>query len=493
MIAVTIRTTDAARARQLLAAPGKGAGLIELRLDDLDDAGFAWDPTASALPLLVTCRPGTAPGVDTEGESARLERLLAWLDRGAWRADVEIEALPELLRRGAPLERLVVSIHDHEPGSARLERHLERLLAVPRAATLKLAFTPASQSDVLLGRAAQQRLAREHRVAAIVPMGEIGIPGRLLALSWGACWTYAAPDGEPPAASGQLPLTTMETVYDVRSLKASTRLTGLLGWPLADSLSPFMHNAACRALGLDARYLLFPDPDPGQSRAVLEAYALLGAGVTRPHKEQAVTWANRLTPAAAAIGAVNTLTRVDGIWQGDNTDARAAGDALEAGLTPGSTLAGRRLGVLGGGGAARAVAWEGRRRGARVTLHTRDPARGRAAAADLEVQWAPLDAWRAGPEDVTVNATPVGSGRGSEALPIPVASLGGGFVLDLVTVPATSGLVLAARRRGLLAAGGIGMLARQGEAQFRQWHGVAPPTGLFAAAARDAATIIAPP
>jgi len=490
---VTIRTADAARARQLLSAPGAGADVLELRLDDLDDAGLGWDPASAARPLIITSRPRTPTGVDSPDEAARLDRLAAWLGRGAWRVDVEIEALPALLRRGVPIERLVVSIHDHEPGSARLDRHLERLLAVPRAATLKLAFTPASQSDVRRGRDAQARLAREQRAGAIVPMGEVGVPGRLLALSWGACWTYAAPDGEPAAAPGQLPLAAMEKVYDVRNIGASTSLTGLLGWPLARSLSPAMHNSAARALGLDARYLPFPDPDPDEARQVLEGYGLRGAGVTRPHKEQALGWTRGLSPSATAIGAANTLTRVEGEWRVDNTDAAAAGDALEAALPPGSKLAGRQLAVLGGGGAARAVAWEGRQRGALVTLYTRDAARGKAAAEHLGVSWARLDSYRAAPGTVTVNATPIGSSPDADRLPVPVSSLGGDLVLDLVTVPATTGLVSAARRRGIMATDGIGMLARQGEAQFRQWHGALPPAGLFEAAAREAGAIIATP
>ena len=135
---------------------------------------------------------------------------------------------------------------------------------------------------------------------------------------------------------------------------AATRLLALLGHPVAHSRSPAIHAAALAALGVDARYLAFDVRPEALGAAVegLRALGALGANVTVPHKRAVMAHLDRVEPAAAAIGAVNTIAREGDALVGSNTDAPGLVRSLE---DAGVALAGRRVWVVGAGGAARAA------------------------------------------------------------------------------------------------------------------------------------------
>ncbi|NUQ39601.1 MAG: shikimate dehydrogenase, partial [Caldilineales bacterium] len=137
-------------------------------------------------------------------------------------------------------------------------------------------------------------------------------------------------------------------------------LTGLIGWPVAHSRSPAMHNAAFAAAGIDGVYLPLPvHPERvGEAVAGLRALGFRGANVTIPHKEAVIPHLHTLSPAAQAIGAVNTIiVQADGVLQGENTDAPGfLADLHEQGVSLAEVQAGGAL-ILGAGGSARAVAY----------------------------------------------------------------------------------------------------------------------------------------
>ncbi|MGQ9684063.1 MAG: shikimate dehydrogenase family protein, partial [Anaerolineae bacterium] len=151
-----------------------------------------------------------------------------------------------------------------------------------------------------------------------------------------------------------------------------TRLVGVIGWPVAHSRSPAMHNAALSALGLDWCYVPLPVAPADLESALrgLVALGFVGANVTIPHKERAAELVDERTPAAAAIGAVNTITVAGGRLLGDNTDAPGLLLVLaEAGVE----VAGKQVVVLGAGGSARAMAYALGQAGARVAVANRTP------------------------------------------------------------------------------------------------------------------------
>jgi shikimate dehydrogenase len=259
-----------------------------------------------------------------------------------------------------------------------------------------------------------------------------------------------------------------------------TRVAGVIGWPVEHSRSPAIHNAAFAALGLDWVYGAFP-VRPGDGAAAVRGAAVLGlAGlnVTMPHKADVVAACDELSPAAAALASVNTVVfRPDGSILGDSTDGAGFLRSLaDEGLDP----RGRRVLVLGAGGAARAVLAALVDAGATVAVAARRPEAAQRCAADLPGVAAAE--WPADVADVpvVVNATPIGMG---EDPALPVEPVEGQWVVDLVYHPLETPLLAAAARVGAHPVGGLGMLVHQAALSFERWTGVPAPVEAMRAAA----------
>jgi shikimate dehydrogenase len=262
-----------------------------------------------------------------------------------------------------------------------------------------------------------------------------------------------------------------------------TALAGVIGFPVAHSRSPAMHNAAFRALGLDWRYVKLPVTPELFAEAVraLPGSGFRGANVTIPHKVAALELADRATEAARGAGAANTLAfAADGAIDADNTDAGGFLDAL------GESPRGCAALVLGAGGAARAVVWALREEGAEVAVWNRTPERAKALARNLGVR--PVSVLESA--EIVVNATSVGLGArageppdraagalGLEALEAPAV------VVDLVYAEAETPVVAWGKRAGAHTVDGVEVLVRQGARSFERWTGERAPLEVMRAAA----------
>jgi shikimate dehydrogenase len=270
---------------------------------------------------------------------------------------------------------------------------------------------------------------------------------------------------------------------------------GVLGWPVAHSRSPAMHNAALAALGMDDwRYQHLPVPPAlfAETTRALAPAGFLGANVTIPHKHAALALATHASPAARAIGAANTLTFApDGAIAAENTDAPGLIAALER-LT--DMPAHPRTLVLGAGGSARAVVWALREAGAsEVSVWNRTPERAEALARDLGARAVAVP----GAADLLVNCTSVGlqAGVGVERsathayglnqLGLTFDQLGEySYVADLVYRPGSTPLLAAARAHGAGTVDGLDVLVAQGALSFELWTGRAAPLEVMHRAAR---------
>ena len=270
-------------------------------------------------------------------------------------------------------------------------------------------------------------------------------------------------------------------------ITAATRVAGVIGDPVRHTLSPRLHNAAYRALGLDWVYVAFEVPEGGAAAALDAARVLdlIGLSVTMPHKRAVAAACDELTPDAAALDSVNTVTRLaGGRTLGDSTDGPGFLRALaDAGVHP----AGQSVLLLGAGGAARAVARALGTAGARVVVAARKPAAAgevAALATGMSVDWGDRDA-AAAEAGIVVNATPLGMGvdAGAATLPVSAASIGPGQVFaELVYHPAETRLLTQARERGAVVVGGLGMLVHQAALQVERWAGrPAPLDAMWAA------------
>lgn len=273
-----------------------------------------------------------------------------------------------------------------------------------------------------------------------------------------------------------------------------TQIVGLMGWPVEHSVSPAMHNAAFRAMGLDWCYVPLP-VEPSRVREALagvRALGLRGVNVTVPHKEAVASLVDELTPAARAIGAVNTVTARGGDLVGHNTDVGGFLRALrEAGFTP----EGCSALVLGAGGAARAVVYGLASVEARVTILNRTERRAHLLAAefagvgeDARLKGGPLDGETlgrvAGRSQLVINATSLGMWPRVDASPWPreLPFPRGAFLFDLVYNPRETLFMRQARCSGASAVDGLRMLVHQGAEAFQLWTGVEPPVEAMYAA-----------
>lgn len=300
------------------------------------------------------------------------------------------------------------------------------------------------------------------------------------------------------------------------TIGGKTQLVGLLGWPVAHSLSPAMHNAAAAQLGLDLAYVPLPAAPDQLAQAVrgLVALGFRGANVTVPHKEAIIPLLDQVDEAAAAIGAVNTIvvkhqppaaggqrpltsqsspcTRFPAT-SGHNTDWSGFVADLQA---LGLDVAGQDTLILGAGGSARAVAYGLASAGSRVHLFARRPEQAGQVVSNLADHcpagslaahdWAALGDSQAlcATAVLVVNTTPVGMAPNVDAspwpdsLPFPEKA----FIYDLVYNPAETRLLQQARAAGRQTSNGLGMLLRQGALAFRLWTGLEPDLQVMARA-----------
>lgn len=287
----------------------------------------------------------------------------------------------------------------------------------------------------------------------------------------------------------------------MQAVGGTTRVIGVFGDPVQHSLSPAMHNAALAHLGLDYVYVPFHVPQGRLAAACegLRALQVRGTNVTIPHKVEIQAHLDARSQEAELIGAVNTVVNEDGRLVGYNTDGAGFVRSLreEAAFAPD----GRRVLLLGAGGAAKAIAVGLALAGAgEIVIANRTLAKAEAIANVVQsaastraralgvAQWpAPDDAAlraAAAEAELIVNATSLGMHAGAGEPPIiPAAWLQPDHcVCDIVYTPPETPLLAAAKAAGARALPGIGMLIHQGAIAFEHFTGQPAPVAVMRAA-----------
>lgn len=257
-------------------------------------------------------------------------------------------------------------------------------------------------------------------------------------------------------------------------IDAETKLTCLLGHPVRHSVSPAMHNASYRVIGLNAVYLAFDVFKIKQAIEGLEELGAIGCNITIPHKESVIEFLDSLSEESRIIGAVNVVKFGDET-EGFNTDVEGVRYSLKLLDAEGETAL-----ILGAGGAARAVLAALSETFKRAIISSRNFERAKAmlklcSELGIEceaIQWERKESVL-GRADLLVNATPLGTG--GEEFPMDLSKLNSSTaVLDLVYNPPETHLVKEARKIGCRALGGLKMLVRQAALSERIWFGVEP-------------------
>ncbi len=466
--AVVAASTAAEMSKYVLAAR-RQTRTLELRLDWLRSGAervrfLAWlkknrfrDTT-----FLVTCRRREGGGKLDGGVDHELHWLIQAREAGCQWCDVEVETLRKLpgqsIREYPVPQRVMLSLHD-----------FHRTPDLPRTVSPSAnggvdAVKIAAEARTIRDSIRLLRLARKSKNFIAAPMGEIGLPARILALREGSALAYA-----PVAAAtapGQVSLDEMKHLYRAHALTRRTRVYGVIGDPVGHSLSPLLHNTGFVARHVDAVYLPFLVRDLRDFLKAVPEFGIRGFSVTIPHKQSILKYLKECDPLAAEIGAVNTVVvRRDGSLFGCNTDYVGILRALEKKLV----LAGSRVLIFGAGGAARAAAFALAKAGALVGICARreKAARELAKAAGGEV--VPRRALRSESFDAILNATPIGMHPHDSVSPLAPSEINCRIVMDLIYRPQRTQLLKLAAQKRISTVSGVDMFLAQGIAQWEIW------------------------
>ena len=500
LIVPLTQATAPAMREAMHAAAKAGADAVEFRLDHLAQPGEAALDTLlkdPPCPVLATCRAGAEGGRCDWPDDRRAALLAGAVRRGARWADFELAHLAgagSLLAALAerPAAELIVSSHDFAGRPGDLAGIIDRLDAGPGHIN-KVAFAAAGPEDAW---SAFDVLRRSRKPCLALAMGEAGLASRVLAGKFGAFGTFAALAAGGESAPGQPTIAELRGLYRWDALGPNTDVYGVIGCPIAHSMSPAVHNAAFAAEGIDAVYVpLRIEPGAGPFNRFIDAVLarpwtdVRGLSITIPHKEHALArvGADQVDELARAIGAINTITIADEPARallGHNTDYAAAIDALVDGIgCLREDLAGRRVAVLGAGGAARAIVAALAHYGADTTIYNRTGARAEQLARQFDrgaagaVRAAPLEELARLEADIIINCTPIGMHGHAEASPLPagLALPAGTVIFDTIYNPIRTRLLADSAAAGCPTVSGLEMFINQAAAQFELWTGRPAP------------------
>lgn len=489
MICVSIgRTRHKMMLLEIQEAARQGAEMIEVRLDFLArPPDFKRILAVKSCPMVVTVRRQEDGGRWTRSESERLMLLRQAIVAGFEWVDLETDVIDQVPRY-RDVKR-IVSYHNLREMPADLEAIHERMCQQD-ADVVKLAVRAESPEDNLrvlrlCGSTAKPTVA--------ICMGDFGTPSRVLAGRFGAPFTYAAFNRERGIAPGILSFDDMKNVYHYDQIQKDSRVYAVVGDPIGHSLSPLVHNAAFRALGLNCIYVPIRVPRGDLAKVVqrFQEIPISGYSVTIPHKESAALLAREKDSYVEWTQAANTLLRRDdGSFAAFNTDCPAAIEALKAGmekLEGGAILAGRTVLLLGAGGAARAIAHTLHKEGALVIISNRTSEKAHALASEVGCRSIDWNARHSVIAEIVINCTSVGMHPNLDESPIHHSFLKPNLVVfDIVYNPETTLLVKEARDRGCHVITGVEMFIRQAAYQFKIFTGREPPLDVMRKVVRRA-------
>ncbi|MFZ0687161.1 MAG: shikimate dehydrogenase [Terriglobales bacterium] len=422
---------------------------------------------------------GTCRRVDSGGKfkgslAAQLEVLSKARAAGCQMLDVELEsALKSKAEAIAGLRAragLIISFHDFR-GTRNLDETLAKMVKIP-ADFYKVVTTATTLSDNVTMMKFLQAHGSQHTLVGLC-MGEQGIISRVLGVRAGSAFTFGAVDANAglKTAPGQISARDLRSVYRIEQVDAATRIYGVAGDPIGQSLSPIIMNTAMRRENVNGVYLPLHAKTLKDLIHCAREIPLHGLSITMPYKQAIVPHLDNTDAHTAKIGACNTVVRgAEGKLYGFNTDIAGVIRPLEARLT----IANAKVLVLGAGGAARAAVFGLKERGAEVWVLNRTSAKAQKLARQAKARTMKRADLRKTSFDVIINATPVGMGNTREC-PLRDEEIQARIVFDMVYDPVETHLLRVARAKGLTVIPGVEMFVQQAARQFEIWTGKPAP------------------
>ena len=451
---------------------------IELRLDHIRQPALAFQKLRRFLDyhpealVIATCRRASSGGKFRGSVAAQVDILVKAAASGSQFVDLELESASAL--KSKDLDRLraaaavILSFHDFR-ATRKLDETFEKMTTFP-ADYFKLVTTANSLYDNVATMKFLERQSGKHSLIALC-MGEQGVISRVLCVRAGSVFTFASAAAGEETAPGQITARTLRDTYRIDQVDAATKVYGVVGDPVAHSLSPLMLNTAFRRENVNAVYLALHATKLSDLLACVRDIPLHGLSVTMPYKQEIIQHLDNTDAVTEKIGACNTVIRAqDGKLYGYNTDVTGVVRPLEQRLH----LAGAKILVVGAGGSARAAVFGLKERGAEVFITNRTASVGQKLARQAHAKFLSRTNMRGLQFDVIVNATPVGMG-GAKVSPLNEKELNARILFEMIYTPAETRLVKMAHAKGLQVITGLEMFVQQGARQFEIWTGKPAP------------------
>jgi 3-dehydroquinate dehydratase / shikimate dehydrogenase len=452
---------------------------IEFRLDYLPKPGLGLQKLKTFIEyhpealIVATCRRVANGGRFRGSIASEVAILVKAAHLGCHLVDIELETAAHLkpaefnrLRQSASL---ILSYHDYR-STRKLEETFARMREYP-ADFFKVVTTANSLYDNVLFMKFLEKYSHQHSLVGFC-MGEQGVISRLLCVRAGSQFTFASASPGEETGAGQIAARTLQETYRIDQVDAATKVYGVVGDPVAHSLSPAMLNTAFRRENVNALYLALHAKSIDDVLACVRDIPISGLSVTMPYKEEIIKHLFKTDPLTAKIGACNTVVRgQDGKLFGFNTDVTGVVRPLETRIR----LQGAKILVLGAGGSARAAVFGLKERGAEVYILNRTPGPAQTLAKQARAKAINRTMLKKMEFDVILNATPVGMEGNRDPLPIAEQDFKAKYFFDMVYVPAETKMIKIARAKGMHVIPGSEMFVQQGVRQFETWTGTPAP------------------
>ena len=340
----------------------------------------------------------------------------------------------------------------------------------------KIAFMPSSLSDVTNLFIEAKKINKEHILLA---MGPYGIPSRILAAKLGNLLTFSSPANPELQSLAHIDPIKMNAVYNFRNITTQTKVFGITGFPLAATSSPELHNAGYKKNNLDAVYIPVKAENIEEALAFNEVTGITGMSVTIPHKQKVIPFLKEITDEAKNIEACNTIVKKSDGWYGYNTDAPGFSKSLLE-FTGLKDLTGKKIAIIGAGGASCAVIYAVYKLGGKACIFNRTVSKAEVLAKKYGFEYAELSENSIQKlkeySDIIIQTTSKGMKSDEPANPEndPIFFYdfnGSEMVFDIVYVPEVTPIMARAEKAGCKTINGFDMLRYQGYEQFNLFTG----------------------
>jgi 3-dehydroquinate dehydratase/shikimate dehydrogenase len=477
-VCVAVTGTEASEMIERAEALLRDNPFIEFRLDYLAKPVLALPKIKKFIDYyphaicIATCRRVGSGGKFQGSIPAQLDVLVKAAATGCQLVDIEFQSAvrckPAQISGLRSKAGLILSFHDfHE--TKKLDETMAKMAAIP-ADYYKVVTTATTLYDNVTMMKFLEQKSNEHSMVGMC-MGEQGIISRVLGVRAGSVFTFASVRPDEKTAPGQVTSQELRTTYRIDQVDNATKVYGVVGDPVAHSLSPAIMNAALRRENVNGVYVALHAKTLKDLLACVRDIPLHGLSITMPYKESILKYLDNTDAHTTKIGACNTVVRSqDGKLYGFNTDTAGIVRPLEQRIS----LSEARILVLGAGGAARAAVFGLKERGAEIYILNRTAPVAQKLARQARARTVKRPDLKKLSFDVIINATPVGMGNTKDS-PLNENEINTKYLFDMTYDPVETRLVKMAQARGAQIIPGIEMFVQQAARQFEIWTGKPAP------------------